>query len=114
LLVFAFVISAISVVKDLGRKFAMARHHRQHAGRVRSPEFALFPVLKLGCCSSRSFAFCAGRPASSIPDSDVENFVTILGLILSFAQSVHRYGKFESAQIRKGVAGSGLSWLCAF
>ena len=111
---FAFVISAISVVKDLGRKFAMARHHRQHAGRVRSPEFAHIPFLKLRCCSARSFAFYANRPASSIPDSNVANFVTVLGLIRSFAQSLHRYGNFESAQIRKGVARSGLPWLCVF
>ena len=39
---FAFIIAAISVVKDLGRKFATASHNREHAGRVRSPEFALF------------------------------------------------------------------------
>jgi hypothetical protein len=80
---------------------------------VRFPEFAhsFFETPLLLPCS---FAFYAGRPASFIPDSNEENFVTILGLIRSFVQSVHRYGSFESTQIRKGVARSGLPWLCIF
>src|SRR6478672_7856260 len=51
---------------------------------------------------------------SSIPDSNAENFVTILRLIRSFGESVHRYGNFESAQIGEGVARPALPWLCAF
>ena len=59
-------------------------------------------------------SFYGGRPVSSIPDSNVANFVTVLGLIRSFAQSLHRYGNFESAQVGEGVVRPALPWLCAF
>jgi hypothetical protein len=42
----------------------------------------------------------------------VENSVTILRLVRSSLQRLHRYENFQSSQINKGVAGFALSWLC--
>jgi hypothetical protein len=52
---------------------------------------------------------------SDVPDSNVKEFCNdfSFGPVIS-VQSVHCYGNFESAQIREGLAGRALSWLCAF
>src|SRR5438132_12622973 len=43
----------------------------------------------------------------------MENSVTILRLVRSSLQKLHRYDNFESSQINDGVAGAALSCLCA-
>ena len=42
----------------------------------------------------------------------VENSVTILRLVRSSLQSLHRYENLRLPQIRESVAGTGLPWLC--
>jgi hypothetical protein len=57
------------------------------------------PATCFGICAPHSFG--------------AENSVTILRLVRSSLQSLHRYDNFQSSQIREGVAGSALAWLRA-